>query len=225
MLDPFAGCGTTIEAALMNKRRVIGIDILPFSLRLINYHRITPNGFDPLPIQGVPVDFQTASHLARTDPFKFQDWTISLIDGLAANPQKVGDDGIDGFGMFLNAPDNMERKAIIVQVTGSPVHKKRNTIGCMPMSETRTPRWASLSHSMRKPHNTTGRTPLNRSVWDKQPILLSSVSRFKNTTNTTADGIGFYDSHHSRIHGQVERCNLHFFRYNLQSSVDTSDSS
>ena len=124
VLDPFAGCGTTIEAAAKNGRDVIGIDILPFALRLINRYRLAPNGITPLPIEGVPVDMDTARQLAKTAPFKFQDWTISLIDGLASNPQKVGDDGIDGFGMFLNTPDNMDRKAIIVQVTGASGSQK-----------------------------------------------------------------------------------------------------
>ena len=124
VLDPFAGCGTTIETAARNGRDVIGIDILPFALRLINRYRLAPNGITPLPIEGVPVDMDTARQLARTAPFKFQDWAISLIDGLASNPQKVGDDGIDGFGMFLNTPDNMDRKAIIVQVTGASGSQK-----------------------------------------------------------------------------------------------------
>ena len=124
VLDPFAGCGTTIEAAKKNGRDVIGIDILPFALRLINRYRLAPNGITPLPIEGVPVDMDTARQLVRTAPFKFQDWAISLIDGLASNPQKVGDDGIDGFGMFLNTPDNMDRKAIIVQVTGAAGSQK-----------------------------------------------------------------------------------------------------
>ena len=124
VLDPFAGCGTTIEAAAKNGRDVIGIDILPFALRLINRYRLAPNGITRLPIEGVPVDMDTARQLAKTAPFKFQDWTISLIDGLASNPQKVGDDGIDGFGMFLNTPDNMDRKAIIVQVTGASGSQK-----------------------------------------------------------------------------------------------------
>ena len=124
VLDPFAGCGTTIEAAAKNGRDVIGIDILPFALRLINRYRLAPNGITPLPIEGVPVDMDTAHQLAKTVPFKFQDWAISLIDGLASNPQKVGDDGIDGFGMFLNTPDNMDRKAIIVQVTGASGSQK-----------------------------------------------------------------------------------------------------
>ena len=119
VLDPFAGCGTTIEAAKKNSRDVIGIDILPFALRLINRYRLAPNGIESLPIQGVPVDMETARQLAQADPFKFQDWTISLIDGLASNPQKVGDDGIDGFGMLYNKPDNMERQAIVIQVTGA----------------------------------------------------------------------------------------------------------
>ena len=124
VLDPFAGCGTTIEAAAKNGRDVIGIDILPFALRLINRYRLAPNGITPLPIEGVPVDMDTARQLAKAAPFKFQDWTISLIDGLASNPQKVGDDGIDGFGMFLNTPDNMDRKAIIVQATGAAGSQK-----------------------------------------------------------------------------------------------------
>lgn len=119
VLDPFAGCGTTIEAARKNNRRVIGIDILPFALRLINSQRLVPNGLSELPVQGIPVDMDTARQLARNEPFKFQDWAISLIDGFAANPKKVGDDGIDGFGVFFVKPDNMDRKAIVVQVTGA----------------------------------------------------------------------------------------------------------
>lgn len=119
VLDPFCGCGTTIEAARTNNRKAIGIDILPFALRLINKHRLIDNGFERFPIHGVPVDIDTAVQLAHSDPFKFQDWAISLIDGLAANPKKVGDDGIDGYGMMLHTPDNMNRKAIVVQVTGA----------------------------------------------------------------------------------------------------------
>ena len=117
ILDPFAGCGTTIEAALRNNRRVIGIDVLPFALRLINQYRVRRSEY--LPVQGVPVDKETAFQLAKDDWEKFQDWSISLIDGLASNPKKVHEEGVDGFGMFLHTPDNMERKAIIVQVTGA----------------------------------------------------------------------------------------------------------
>ena len=102
----------------------MGIDILPFALRLINQYHLRPNGIDPLLVQGVPVDLQTAFALAASDPFKFQDWAISLIDGFAANPKKVGDEGIDGYGMFYHKPDNMDTKAIIVQVTAAAGSQK-----------------------------------------------------------------------------------------------------
>ena len=117
VLDPFAGCGTTIEAARKNNRNAIGIDILPFALRLINRYRLQPNGIDPMPTEGVPMDYETAKALAKSDPYKFQDWAISLIDGLASNPQKSGDEGIDGFGVIHS--ETLERKAIVVQVTGA----------------------------------------------------------------------------------------------------------
>ena len=47
-----------------------------------------------------------------------------MIDGLAANPQKVDDEGIDGFGMFFHKPDNIDAKAIIVQVTAATGSQK-----------------------------------------------------------------------------------------------------
>ena len=130
VLDPFAGCGTTIEAALKHDRRVIGIDILPFALHLINKYRVAPyapklqNPDKLLPMKGVPVDYDTASALVDSDPFKFQDWAVSLVHGFASNPKKVGDDGIDGYGALLNKPDNMDRQGILVQVTGAKGSQK-----------------------------------------------------------------------------------------------------
>lgn len=117
VLDPFCGCGTTIDAALKNNRHAIGIDILPFALRLINDRRLGV----PLPVEGIPVCLETAEELAKMPKGseKFQDWAISLVDGLASNPKKVGDEGIDGFGMFAHTPTNMDKKGIIVQVTAA----------------------------------------------------------------------------------------------------------
>ncbi len=124
VLDPFCGCGTTIEAAKKHNRYAIGIDILPFALELVNNYRLKPNGFPTMPILGLPIDTTTAYQLADTEPFKFQDWAVSLIDGFAANPKKTADDGIDGFGMMRDKPDNMDQRAILVQVTGAKGQQK-----------------------------------------------------------------------------------------------------
>ena len=118
VFDPFCGCGTTIEAARKLNRKAIGIDILPFALRLVNNERLIPNGVQ-MPVMGVPVDVRTARLLADDDPFKYQDWAVSLVDGFASNPKKTGDDGIDGYGAIYTKPDNMNRRAILVQVTGA----------------------------------------------------------------------------------------------------------
>ena len=118
VFDPFCGCGTTIEAARKLNRKAIGIDILPFALRLINNERLIPNGVQ-MPVMGTPVDVRTALSLANQDPFKYQDWAVSIIDGFASNPKKTGDDGIDGYGAIYTKPDNMNRRAILVQVTGA----------------------------------------------------------------------------------------------------------
>ena len=95
---------TTIEAARKNNRKAIGIDILPLALRLINQYRLMPHGMEAMPVQGVPVDMETATQLVKSDPYKFQDWTISLIDGLIPNPKRSGDDDVDGFGMLHDKP-------------------------------------------------------------------------------------------------------------------------
>ena len=122
VLDPFCGCGTTIEAALKNGRRAIGIDILPFALSLVNKEK---TGGSPLPVHGIPPDFDTAAAFAKSAPFEFQDWAISLIDGLGANDKKSADEGVDGFGKFHTKPTNMDQRGIVVQVTAARGSQKR----------------------------------------------------------------------------------------------------
>lgn len=123
VLDPFCGCGTTIEAGIRNGRNVIGIDILPFAVNLVNDCLNERLGIT-LPLEGVPVCMETATRLSNDDSLKFQDWAISIVPGLASNPKKVGDDGIDGFGMLHRKPDNMDKRAILVQVTGASGSQK-----------------------------------------------------------------------------------------------------
>ena len=58
ILDPFCGCGTTIEAGLKLGRQVIGIDISMFALDVINTGRLAGR-YPPLPIKGFCPDLKT----------------------------------------------------------------------------------------------------------------------------------------------------------------------
>jgi DNA modification methylase len=100
VLDPFAGCGTTIEAAERLKRKWIGIDISPFAIQLVRKRRIEgafPDlklGSDYI-IDGLPTTLDGAKLLAEQDKKAFEIWAVSTI-GAIPNEKKGADRGIDG---------------------------------------------------------------------------------------------------------------------------------
>ncbi|MFN0131808.1 MAG: DNA methyltransferase [Phycisphaerales bacterium] len=132
ILDPFCGCGTTIDAVeTINRehpdnpaRRWIGIDITHLAINLIKY-RLTR--FDPPPaykVQGEPVDEAGAEQLFKDQPYQFQYWACGLVGarpaGSSVSAPKKGkrgaDRGIDGARYFVD--DNTGPKTILVQVKG-----------------------------------------------------------------------------------------------------------
>ena len=132
ILDPFCGCGTTVDAVetinaeVVNEhirrgirakergkkpdtrmpplRRWIGIDVTHLSINLIK-HRLTR--FSPPPVYdviGEPTSVAGAEMLARNDRFQFQYWAMGLI---GARPwggvkSKGADQGIDGVRLFMD---------------------------------------------------------------------------------------------------------------------------
>lgn len=120
VLDPFCGCGTTVVAALQNGRHAVGIDIYAPALNLINDKRVAPMGASRLPVKGTPNNVTEARMLHQHDPYQFQDWAVGLIPGLAPNPNRSRDGGVDGAGVIAMKPENSDLKGIVVQVTGSP---------------------------------------------------------------------------------------------------------
>lgn len=98
VLDPFCGCGTTIDAAMRTKRNWIGIDISMFAINVVRNRRLKDIEFD---IDGIPCDLASARQLASDNPFQFEAWAINPVPGLAPNQKKVGDSGIDGRGNLL----------------------------------------------------------------------------------------------------------------------------
>ncbi|MGH3795558.1 MAG: DNA methyltransferase [Pseudonocardiaceae bacterium] len=104
VLDPFAGCGTSMVAAHRLGRQWIGIDISPTAVRLMERRMMAvgARGFD---ITGMPM---TVEELHALKPFEFQNWVIQQFNGTHA-PRRSGDMGIDGYSFFLHDPIQVKR--------------------------------------------------------------------------------------------------------------------
>ena len=132
ILDPFCGCGTTVEAAIKLGRKFIGIDISPFALDVIQRERLPDVRFD---VTGIPTDTNGASKLAREKPFEFEKWAVTRIPGLMPNEKQVGDGGIDGTGKLLDKPDGIDTDLVLAQVKGGKWNASqfRDFVGRIPL--------------------------------------------------------------------------------------------
>ncbi len=135
VLDPFCGCGTTVHAADVLKRKWIGIDISQFSAGLIRNRLIEHLKLDPgnISVIGCPLTVVDAQELAKKDPFEFEKWACGAVgaQGLYHNPGDRGaDGGVDGvinfhfteqFPQYTNEKPVVEAAYAIVQVKGGAV--------------------------------------------------------------------------------------------------------
>lgn len=117
VLDPFCGCGTTIEAAQHLGRQWIGIDITHYAITVIEERlRKQCDGLKP-EVVGRPEDLEAAWYLARHDKYQFQWWANWLVGVQNYREHKKGGDrGIDGKIFFKNGPYGTGR--VIVSVKG-----------------------------------------------------------------------------------------------------------
>jgi len=119
LLDPFAGCGTTIDGAeRLGGRRWIGIDVSYLAIDLITKRLRDSHGdevMDQVEVKGIPHDVPGAQRLMDDNPFDFERWAVSLVDG-QPNEKQRGDDGIDG---TIRIPlDGKKTGRVIVSVKG-----------------------------------------------------------------------------------------------------------
>ena len=133
VLDPFCGCGTTIDAANRRGRKWLGIDISPFAIDLVKHRRLRDAS---IPVYGIPVDVETAREMARSKPFDFEKWAVTRIPGIMPNRRQIGDGGIDGRGKVLETSG-----LVLAQVKGGKfvrgqlrdflhtVHREKATLG------------------------------------------------------------------------------------------------
>jgi DNA modification methylase len=121
VLDPFCGCGTTIDAAEKLKRKWIGIDITQLATSLIkNRLRDTYGEKIEIKTMGEPVSVQDAIALAERDKYQFQWWALGLkgVDARPVEQKKGADHGIDGKILFRDDPRATKPEQIIIQVKG-----------------------------------------------------------------------------------------------------------
>ncbi len=106
VLDPFCGCGTTLESAQNLGRKWIGIDICMLSTSLIEERLKKKNSLlergKEYTIDGMPVTIEQVKELISKSEksknegrYQFQYWAVEKVKGFA-NQKKGADGGIDG---------------------------------------------------------------------------------------------------------------------------------
>jgi site-specific DNA-methyltransferase (adenine-specific) len=182
VLDPFCGCGTTIDAVeTLNReapeappRRWIGIDITHLSINLIK-HRLTR--FDPAPeyeVIGEPASVGGAEALAQHDPFQFQFWALGLV---GARPRgqarkKGADQGIDGVRYFQDEQSRgaWVTKTMLVQVKSGKVGARevRDFVGTITREKAEMGVFLTLAEPTKPMRTEAAAAGMYTSPWDKQ---------------------------------------------------------
>ncbi len=102
VLDPFCGCGTTIDAAEALNRRWIGIDLTVLALEPIQRRMRERHGIEPhtdYPITGYPVNMQELRLMLadKGNKQRYKDAEAWAVTRIGMRPTKyIGDGGIDG---------------------------------------------------------------------------------------------------------------------------------
>lgn len=120
VLDPFCGCGTTVDAAQRLGRQWIGIDITYIAVDLILKrleHTHGPAVLEAIDVNGIPHDVPSAQALFKRSPFDFERWAVSMV-GAEPNAKQVGDKGIDGVARFPLDARSKKLGKVLVSVKG-----------------------------------------------------------------------------------------------------------
>jgi site-specific DNA-methyltransferase (adenine-specific) len=137
VLDPFCGCGTTVQVAQKLNRRWIGIDITHLAIGLIKTRlddSFTHEVRKTYEVIGEPTDVAGAAQLAEENKWQFQYWALGLCGARPTEGIKKGADrGIDG-RLFFHDDRSGDSKQIIFSVKGGHnigVSEFRDLIGVL----------------------------------------------------------------------------------------------
>lgn len=116
VLDPFCGCGTTIDAAQGLKRQWIGIDVTHLAISVIRSRLKNeyPDQDLDIRIAWLPTKEVEARKLAGEDPFQFQCWVLGELGINPLYQKKGADRGVDGRLFFFEAGSESKTPVQIV---------------------------------------------------------------------------------------------------------------
>jgi DNA modification methylase len=135
VLDPFCGCGTTVQVAQRLNRRWIGIDVTHLAIGLIK--KRLSDAFGPeikqtYEVIGEPTDYQGAAALAAEDKYQFQWWALGQVGARPAEQKKGADRGIDGRLYFHDDQSGQSKQIIFsVKAGGVSVPQVRDLVGVL----------------------------------------------------------------------------------------------
>ena len=137
ILDPFCGCGTTVQVAQKLNRRWIGIDITHLAIGLIKTRlddAYGPEIRSTYQVIGEPTDVAGAAQLAEENKYQFQYWALGLCGARPIEAIKKGADrGIDG-RLYFHDDNSGASRQIIFSVKGGHnigVAEVRDLIGVL----------------------------------------------------------------------------------------------
>jgi len=140
VLDPFCGCGTTIQVAQRLNRRWIGIDVTHLAIGLIK-QRLSDSFGESVKssykVLGEPTDYAGAAQLAAEDKYQFQWWALGLVGARPAEQKKGADRGIDGRIYFHDEERGGQTKQVLysVKAGGVQVSQVRDFRGTIEREE------------------------------------------------------------------------------------------
>jgi DNA modification methylase len=132
VFDPFCGCGTTIYAAHLNKRKWIGCDIAIWSVKIVRDVLLKRYGLEEgrhYHVTGVPKSAEAAQELFEESPAQFQNWAVEFAGGFKSN-KLSGDQGVDG-RLWFETKEGLRGMVISVKggaVTPAHVRELRGTL-------------------------------------------------------------------------------------------------